>query len=144
MSDGDLHEKHSGGCLCGAVTYEVTGQLRSVIACHCGQCRRTSGHFVAATAAWRDDFHLTEDRGLAWYRSSERAERGFCKLCGSSLFWRAEGSPAISIMAGTLDNPTGLSSIMHICVEDAGDYYRIDDGLPQLTGHAHDVPMPGR
>ena len=42
---------HTGGCLCGGVRYEVDGPLRDVVACHCSQCRRTSGHFVAATRA---------------------------------------------------------------------------------------------
>ena len=137
MSNGDRRETHSGGCLCGAVTYQVTGPLRPVIACHCGQCRRTSGHFVAATAAWRDDVRLTEDRGLAWYRSSARAERGFCTICGSSVLWRAEGSPTISIMAGTLDEGHGLATAAHIFVADKGAYYEIADGLPQREDGDH-------
>jgi len=42
-----------GRCLCGAVRYELRGPLRPVVACHCNMCRRTSGHFAAATAARR-------------------------------------------------------------------------------------------
>lgn len=51
----------TGGCPCGGVRYEVRGPLRDVIACHCTQCRRTSGHFVAATACRRA---LFEPQGL--------------------------------------------------------------------------------
>ncbi len=50
----------TGGCLCGAVRYELQGRLRAVVACHCGQCRRTSGHYVAATAVRHDRLRLVE------------------------------------------------------------------------------------
>ncbi len=134
----------TGGCLCRAVRYEVRGSLRPVIACHCTQCRRTSGHFVAATATAPQNLVLVEEKGLSWYQSSSFARRGFCHTCGSSLFWeRTEGvGDHISIMTGTLDSPTGLQTEMHICVEDAGDYYQISDGLPQKTGHEHRVATP--
>ena len=121
----------SGGCACGGVRYEVRGKLRQVIACHCGQCRRITGHFMAATAAHRTDFHLTEASGLAWYRSSDQARRGFCSRCGSTLFWDGEARDFLSIAAGTLDPPTGLRIAQHIFTADKGDYYAIADGAPQ-------------
>ena len=127
-----MTEKHGGGCLCGAVRYEVTGPLRGVVACHCSQCRRTSGHFVAASSAPADALTLNRAEGLCWYRSSPGAERGFCRVCGGNLFWRAIGNSDISIMAGSLDTPTGLTITEHIFVADKSDYYRLDDGLPQL------------
>ncbi len=121
----------SGGCLCGAVTYEVHGPLRPVIYCHCEQCRRTSGHYVAATAAEQVDLKMRNETGLRWYRSSGSARRGFCALCGSSLFWHRNDHPTISIMAGSLRAPTGLDASAHIFVDDANDYYVLCDGLPQ-------------
>ena len=96
---------HKGSCLCGSVTYEVRGELRPVIACHCTQCRKTTGHFMAATSTTRDDLIVTKSDGLAWYRSSDTARRAFCKTCGSTLFWEADGDATISIAAGTLDGP---------------------------------------
>ena len=132
----------SGGCLCGAVRYEVRGPLRPVVNCHCGQCRRTSGHFVAATAALRKDLTLVEDEGLRWYDSSESARRGFCRTCGASVFWEAVSGDRISIMAGTLDSPTGLETVAHIFVRDAGDYYTIDDALPRHPRGEHGVQFP--
>jgi hypothetical protein len=62
-----MNQPISGGCLCGAVRYEVTGSLRAIIACHCVQCRRTSGHFVAATACRKAHFRLVQQEGLRWY-----------------------------------------------------------------------------
>ncbi|MGH6961536.1 MAG: GFA family protein [Dongiaceae bacterium] len=132
-----------GRCLCGAVQYEVRGPLRPVVACHCEMCRRTSGHFVAATAARRRHLILHEDRGLRWFDSSAEARRGFCQHCGGNLFWERKGGPNVSIMAGTLDKPTGLAIAAHIFVADAGDYYRADDGTPQHVDGEHGVAMPG-
>ena len=130
----------SGRCLCDAVRYVVHGPLRDVSYCHCSQCRRTSGHFVAATACDPNDLEILEDAGLRWYRSSASAERGFCVRCGASLFWRPRIGSHISIMAGTLDVPTGLEASEHIHVDSASDYYTIGDGLPRFAGD----PTPER
>ena len=123
-----------GGCLCGAVRYGVTGPLRPVLACHCTQCRRQTGHFMAATAAARKDFALMRRAGLRWYVSSAKARRGFCGRCGSTLFWDGRGRDYIAIAAGTLDGKTGLKLARHIFTADKGDYYRIADGLPRSRG----------
>ena len=122
-----------GGCLCGGVRYEVKGPLRDVIACHCSQCRKTSGHFVAATRAPTTNLLLTAFETLRWYRSSDTAERGFCARCGGNLFWRptTPGSDTTSIMAGTLETPTGLRLMQHIYTADKSDYYQINDAVPQ-------------
>lgn len=122
--------------------YEVRGKLRPVLACHCEQCRRASGHFVAATAARHADFHLVRSDGLRWYRSSAAARRGFCGVCGSNLFWEPEDRRHISLMAGTLDRPTGLAMAGHLFAGAADDYYRITDSLPQFPAGEHDVKIP--
>jgi hypothetical protein len=85
---------------------------------------------------------LHEDRGLRWFDSSATARRGFCQFCGSNLFWAPADGSRFSIMAGTLDKPTGLAIAVHIFVNDASDYYRIADGLPQRTDGEHGVPLP--
>ena len=131
--------KSLGSCLCGAVQYEIAGPLRSVVYCHCGQCRKTSGHFVAATACDIDHLHLFKDEALRWYRSSSAAQRGFCSRCGSSLFWRPDHEQYMAVMAGTLDKPTGLSSREHIHTADASDYYTLADGLPQFPDDHADL-----
>jgi hypothetical protein len=121
----------TGGCLCGSVRYRATGPLRNVLVCHCTQCRRQSGHIAAHTSVPLDRFWLERDTALSWYRASPSAERGFCRVCGSNLFWKPAAEPRISITAGTLDGPTGLSIEEHIFCADRGDYYQIDDGKPQ-------------
>ena len=134
----------AGGCLCGAVRYEVRGPLRPVIACHCTQCRRMTGHFLAATAALEGDLAVTQNADLKWYESSARARRGFCGRCGSTLFWRGTGRDYVSIAAGTLDAPTGLKLVQHIHTADKGDYYTLDDGTVQSAHGMLSVSEPWR
>lgn len=121
----------TGRCLCGAVTYRVDGPLRDCIACHCSQCRRSSGNYVVATAAANADLTIEGSDALTWHPSSDAAERGFCKVCGGNLFWRRFGGDRTSIMAGTLDPPTGLAITLHIFVADKSDFYEITDEAPR-------------
>jgi hypothetical protein len=122
----------TGSCLCGGVAFELSGALRDSVACHCQQCRKTSGHYVSATQVGPDQLTITRGDTLQWYRSSPAAERGFCNHCGSSLFWRHDDDKgATSVMSGTLDGATGIKTAKHIFTADKGDYYDIADSLPQ-------------
>jgi hypothetical protein len=125
-----------GGCLCGAVRYEVRGPLRGVVNCHCSKCRRFHGNFGAYTSVKLAQLTVTESRGLKWFRSptdeTPNVHRGFCAECGSSLFWEARGQENIALAAGSLDEPTGLATIGHIWLSQQGDYYRLDDDLPKF------------
>ncbi len=127
----------SGRCLCGAVAFAVDARdLREPGLCHCSQCRRWSGHVWAAVNAPLGDFDILKgEDALTWFKSSEEARRGFCRECGSALFWHADGlaehKDRMSVAMGALDAPTGLRLDGHIFVADKGDYYDIADGLPQ-------------
>ena len=133
----------SGACLCGSVKYQVDGPLRPVVYCHCEQCRRTSGHYVSATACSPKHLTITAEDGLRWFRSSSHTRPAFCASCGSSLFWRPYHGEYVSIMAGTLDGPTGLKAVKHIFVPAVADYYSIHDGLPQHVDHGSVNLEPG-
>jgi hypothetical protein len=132
----------TGGCLCGAVRYAVFGPLRPIVMCHCTQCRRMTGHLMAATAARHADFRLVADGGLKWYTSSEAARRGFCARCGSTLFWQGAGRDYLAIAAGTLDDSGGLKVAHHIFVADKGGYYDIEAGVPQSRDGTFSVAIP--
>ena len=134
---------HHGHCLCGAVEYAVSGPLRPVVYCHCELCRRTSGHFLAATACPPGNLRLLRSEALRWYNSSSEAQRGFCSVCGANLFWRLVNGAHISILAGTLDAPTGLRGAAHIFVANKSDYYTIDDDLPRHELGDHGVSLSG-
>lgn len=128
----------TGRCLCGSVRYEVVGELMPVVNCHCSKCRRFHGHVGAYTATRRENLVVVEASGLKWYRSVQdetpNVYRGFCKQCGSSLFWDPRGLQIISIAAGSVDPPTGLDTQRHVWISQKTDYYTISDGLPCHDG----------
>lgn len=124
---------HKGHCLCGAVRFTVTAPPEGASACHCGQCRRQSGHVWASAHVANDSLHI--EGPVKWFASSEHGRRGFCPDCGSFLFWRDVTEDNSSFALGALDKPTGLRLTKHIYVADKGDYYDINDGLPQLAQH---------
>jgi hypothetical protein len=113
----------AGGCLCGAVRYEIEGALASPSACHCGQCRRQHGALGVYTLAPAERYKIKGSRNITWYESSPGIRRGFCRNCGSKLFWERADSGQLDVTMGSMDQPTGLKISKHIHLEDAGDYY---------------------
>ncbi len=122
----------TGHCLCGAVRFHGRQTTDALRACHCGQCRRWSGHVWAAAGV----ADLQVEGPVRWFASSEAAERGFCTECGSALFWKTRDGSEVDVAAGALDQPKGLQLQGHIFVADKGDYYDIADGLPQWPQEA--------
>ncbi len=130
----------AGGCYCGRVRYRADGVSRRVTECHCTQCRKQSGHRYATTNARTSDIRIEGADTITWFRASPDAERGFCSACGSHLFWKQSSKDYTSILAASIDEPSGLHVAKHIFVDDKGDYYGIDDGLPQFSGYDRPIP----
>lgn len=118
-----------GACLCGAVKFEVGEGAQGYSVCHCNQCRKQSGH--TWSSGFAPEANIKIDGEVRWFEASETAKRGFCPICGSSLFWKAHNEDTMSFALGAVDNPTGITLQKHIFVADKGDYYDIADGLPQ-------------
>ena len=124
----------NGRCLCGAVQFSATGAFEHAEACHCTQCARWTGSYLASTVVKRSDLSISNSDTLKWFNSSETGRRGFCTTCGSSLFWKRVGGDDIDILVGSLDQPTGLKIREHIYVADKNDYYEIADDALQYPG----------
>ena len=125
---------YRGKCLCGAVSFEVDGELGSIDACHCVQCRKWTGHYLASTDVPRTALTVSGEEHLKWFHSSDKVRRGFCTACGSSLFFDPldrEKHNWIGISMGAFDTPTQAALKLHIFVAEKGDYYEITDSLPQ-------------
>lgn len=120
-------KKLCGSCLCGGVRYSIEGEVREVVNCFCGQCRKTSGHYVAATRVDKQSLSIEADDTLRWYASSAGIKRGFCSRCGGNLFWDNQQNNQMSVMAGTLDLPTGLTTTQSIYEQDASDYFELPE-----------------
>lgn len=124
-------ELYAGGCLCGAVRYEVRGPARNPCWCHCTSCRRAAG---APAVPWvtfaHADFRLTQGTPQE-FASSAPVRRGFCGACGASLTYRHARRPAdIDVALATLEAAAGLAPRMHIWVQDKLPWVSIADGLP--------------
>jgi hypothetical protein len=132
-----------GSCLCGAVRFTASGPLRGVVYCHCSQCRKQSGHYYAATNVADDNLRVEGAEKITWYEASAFAKRSFCSVCGSVLFWKHNEIAETSVMAGAFEQPSGLKGEVHIFVADKGDYYEIDDGLPQFERSTPDIKVAG-
>jgi len=118
-----------GSCMCGDVRFETDAEPQGASACHCGQCRKMSGHVWSSAYVARGD--LVIGGPVKWFTSSALAKRGFCGRCGSFMFWVVQGEDTISFALGAVDGPTGLRLSKHIFVAGKGDYYDICDGVVQ-------------
>ena len=122
---------HSGSCLCGTITFEVNCKIPQPDVCHCTKCRKNSGHCFASTDIPKSLINIRGDSYISWYFSSEKIRRGFCRICGSSLFWEPIHRDWIAVAMGAFDGPTNTSLKMNIFIAEKGDYYEITDGVPQ-------------
>ena len=124
----------TGHCLCGAVRYELTGELGPSFNCHCQYCRR--GHGAAfVTVAWvpAGALCITAGEGaIREFRTEGVGSRFFCERCGTRLWNRAQSTPAyLSLVVASLDLEPARGPLMHINVESKAGWYEIRDALPQ-------------
>ena len=104
----------TGGCLCGAVRYEIATDPTHVVHCHCAMCRKATG---AAFATWvcvpLGALVMTAGEVRA-RRSSEKGSRGFGATCGSPILMDDESSPTIDVSIGSLDDASGFEALDNI------------------------------
>jgi hypothetical protein len=124
----------NGSCLCGAVNFSVS-PAEHVDVCHCASCRQWgAGPFVGIEAK---AVTFSSQDTLRWYQSSDWASRGFCQICGSSLFYKLadEAGGVWSISAGTIANlPDNMSLTKEIFIDSKPDYYTFEGERTRLTG----------
>ena len=128
---------HSGSCLCGAVRYEIRGELGPIVMCHCGQCRKAQGSAFATNAAVRAaDFAIVAgEDALVGFESSPGKKRHFCRHCGSPIISTRDAIPGVvRVRIGTLDSDVGAAPSAHIYVASKAAWVEIRDGLPQYAG----------
>ncbi len=126
-----------GACLCGAVRFEVTGPLVTVVHCHCTMCRRAHGAaFVSWAAMPEAQVRVTAgSEQIEHYRSSDIGTRSFCRTCGSSMFCTLDThSGTIDVALGCLRRGAPLEPKAHIFWDDRADWVELADGLPRLGG----------
>jgi len=120
-------------CLCGGIKLKTKGKLRPVINCHCLQCMKTHGNYASYTNILESEVQFLSTKTLKWFFSSKKAKRGFCSVCGASIFFKHLGSKKISISAGMFKNPTNLKTQSNIYIKGKLDYYKLDSKIPKYS-----------
>ena len=128
MSEPDTGA-YTGGCLCGAVRYEATGEPLNQRICHCRLCQRAIGAAFNARLLFRlEDVTLTGPLGCK--ASSGDVTRGFCTECGTTIYSMRESAGAIGLTSGSLDDPARFAPEMHIWTSSCQSWVKLADGLP--------------
>lgn len=122
-----------GSCLCGAVNISMQVNGNSVSVCHCGMCRKWTGGPLFAIEC---DQGLTLDgeANVSVYASSEWAERGFCKQCGTHLFYRLKDGSLYAVPPGLLESTDALEFDQQIFIDEKPAYYEFANKTRMLTG----------
>jgi hypothetical protein len=126
----------NGSCLCGAVRYEISGDLRNMTHCHCSMCRKSHGAAFATYAEIElSDIRFTQgNESISRYQSSDSAQRIFCSRCGSNLLFDPKETPnQVWVAVGGLDSDPKERPGVHICVGSKAPWFEITDTLPQFT-----------
>lgn len=121
-----------GGCLCGAVSIAIEGAHREVDVCHCSMCQKWTGSMYAGIET--DDFTLRGEDNISLYRSSNWAERAFCTICGSNLWYTFLPTGNRTFLAGLFDLPEGVSIKQQIFVDEKPGWYDLAQHSPMKTG----------
>lgn len=124
--------KLEGGCHCGAVRYEVSGEPITHALCHCSDCRRHAGAPMVGWTMYAEDAVTVTKGKPKVYESSEHGRRQFCPDCGTGLFYsNSQMLPGlIDIQSATYDAPEEIPARIHI---------QVAERIPWMQ-HAHELP----
>ena len=128
-----MADRLQGSCLCKAVTMNVTIRNRHVDACHCSMCRTWGGGPLLAVECESDAAFDGKDN-VAVFDSSEWAERGFCKHCGTHLFYRLKLDGHYVVPAGLLGDQAAWEFTTEIFIDEQPDYYAFANDTKKMTG----------
>ena len=134
----------TGGCLCGAVRFEVNEPPTAVGTCHCRMCQRHTGSAFAAFVRVRESALRWTKAQPTMFRSSPITERGYCPDCGSTLFlyyetppWKDYAKGDIALAMGVFDDPYPYTPTFHYGIEHKLSWVANNDGIPGEIGRAH-------
>jgi hypothetical protein len=131
----------SGDCLCGAARFTATPENMTMDACHCSMCRRWGGG--PAMTVFCTDVQFEDESAVGVYVSSEWAERGFCKTCGSSLFWRTHDRKMFTVSAHAFDNPEQFPFEVEIYIDQKPANYAFANATRKMTGAEVEAQFAG-
>ena len=125
----------TGGCQCGAVRYALLDAPENACICHCRMCQKQFGSFFGAYPdVHPDQIRITRGEP-GWFHSSDDAARGFCRDCGTPLFYKFLSSPRIAVSIGSLDRHSEVRPRAQYGIEAREPWFAELPFLPQtVTG----------
>ena len=129
---------YKGGCLCGAVRFEITGGIRNIVYCHCSQCRKAQGSAFATNGIVQaGDFRILAGLdGLTAYESSPGKIKYFCKTCGSPIMSKSASRPdQVRIRLGTVESDIEERPVAHIFATSKANWEELCGDLPHYEGY---------
>ena len=135
----------TGGCMCGAVRYQVTGDPFLVSHCHCLSCRKHNGGPVVTLAGFSSGQVEFEGDERKMYESSPGVGRAFCGKCGTPLTWEGDGGEELGLIVelhlSTFDDPEALVPTGHAFYPERISWFDIADSLPRFEGFVDETPL---
>lgn len=130
----NTEKNYTGSCMCGAVQYQIKGEIGTIIQCHCQRCRKANGTAFATNAPIKAaEFKYLQGEALVKkYQSSPTTQRCFCGECGTPLIAIKSDTPDLyRLRIGSLDTPLEHAPTQHIFVAYKAEWDNICDELPQ-------------
>lgn len=131
-----------GGCLCGAVRFEIHGPIRNIVYCHCSQCRKAQGSAFASNGVVQAaDFSVVSGAELLkGFEATSGQTKYFCSTCGSPIISKSQARPGeVRVRLGTIESDIEERPGAHIFVSSKANWEHIVGDLPQ-----YDSYEPGR
>ncbi|MDH3690775.1 MAG: GFA family protein [Gammaproteobacteria bacterium] len=130
-------KQHEGGCLCGDVRFQVTGDPLWIAHCHCDSCRRNTAAVMATFMGVRQNQFIYVKGEPAQYHSSPGVTRSFCNRCGTPLTYEADHyKDEVHVNIGSLDSPQDFAPQKHVWVDQQLPWLRVDEHLPRYAATA--------
>ena len=129
---------YKGSCLCGKVRFEITGEIKDIIYCHCSKCRKAQGSAFAANGNLdENEFHILSGRDdLTGYESDPEQTKYFCKHCGSPIISKNKSKPGnVRVRLGTIESDITERPEAHIFVTSKANWEEIEGDLPQYESY---------
>lgn len=134
--------RYKGSCLCGKVRFEISGEIRNMVYCHCSQCRKAQGSAFAANGnvdAVSFKF-VSGENELSSYESTPGQTKYFCKYCGSPIISKVQSNPDnVRVRLGSIESDITEKPVAHIFVTSKANWEHIEGDLPQYESYE-----PGR
>lgn len=126
---------YQGGCLCGGIRFQISGNIRNIVYCHCSQCRKVQGSAFATNGfVDRENFIIKQGHELLQsYESSPGKTKYFCQCCGSPIYSdNTENTNVVRVRLGTIESDITERPECHIFVGSKACWDTICDNLPQF------------